>query len=169
MNNKIIWIVAIIIVAITSFALMGNKAPSDPQTPDTEQTTSSAPSGKTAGAPAIDIALCTKQPNDAYICPANALADFGPVTITDTASSNNCEISYRNTDGLSFKSKTKSSTINAGPLAVALYPSGNIATVARSATQTLSFHAREDGSLDHILLVDSNYSTVQCLSTKQDL
>lgn len=166
MNNKIIWIVAIIIVAITSFALMGNKAPGGSQTLNTEQTNSSTPSGKTAGAPAIDLTLCTKQPNDAYICPANALADFGPVTITDTASGNNCEITYRNATGFSFKGKTKTGAITSGPLTVALYPSGNIATVARSAVQTLSFHAREDGALDHTLLVDSNYSTEQCFSIK---
>ena len=166
MNNKIIVAIVAIVIIIAAVVLFNTRSSktNETQTLDTGLATTPTPSGKLAGAPAVDIARCSKQPNDAYLCPADALSDFGPVTIADTASGNTCELSYKNTTSFAFKGKTKTGAITAGPMAVALYPSGNIATVARSAAQTVSFHAREDGALDHTLLVDSNYSSEQCLS-----
>lgn len=168
MNNKTIWIITALIVVLLGGLLINKKTstPRNTETTEAESVTPVTASPKRAGMPAIDISLCTKQPNDAYICPPNALADFGPATITDTTSGRTCEISYGSSGGFSFKGATKTATLTAGPLAVALYPSGNVATIARSAGQTLSIHAREDGALDHTLFVDSNYSTEQCLSVQ---
>ena len=163
MNIKIIAIAlgGIVVVAGTVFFITTDKNTSDSSTEKAEKVVTTK-----ASAPVVDIARCTKQPNDAYFCPPDALSNFGPVAVTDTASGNICEIGYSVSAGVSFKGKIKSGVVDAGPLAVALYPSGKIATVARSASKTMSFHVREDGTVDHALFVDSNYSTEQCVSVK---
>ncbi len=163
MNKKIIFAISITVVAIGAI-LISNTSDSDTVVNKEQTSVSSVNSAKRAGMPALDISRCSKQPNDAYVCPPEVLSDFGPVVITDTASGNTCEISYRVASGLSFKGKVKQGVVDTGSLAVALYPSGAVATVARSGAKTMSFHAREDGTLDHTLFVDSNYSTEQCLS-----
>ncbi len=152
-----IGIIVATVVALAGIALFtGRIVPdSDTVTPTSNQVV--------AGSPAVDLTLCTKQPNDAYTCPMNALSNFGPITITDTTSKNTCKVSYQKTEGFSFKGATKTGFVKPVLIAVALYPSGKIATIAASAAQTMSIHVGEDGAVDHTLFVDSNYSTEQCL------
>ena len=166
MNNKITISILAISIALFGLFFVSNNNGADKTVlhKDAEQNSQALLSGKVPRAPSVDITKCTKQLNDAYICPVDAISDFGPVFVTDTASGNTCRISYQEVSGFSFTGKSKSGLITSGQLAVALYPSGNVATIARSEAKTISLHAREDGTLDHIIFVDSNYASEQCLS-----
>lgn len=115
-------------------------------------------------APSFDITLCKQQPNGAYICPPNAIGDFGPYEIKGTATNNACSLSYSKTVGFSFKGNQKTGIIPPGDLAIALTEAKTLATVARSASQTISFHVNDKNIIDHTLFVDSNFTSEQCLS-----
>ncbi|MCR4330837.1 MAG: hypothetical protein NUV49_03075 [Patescibacteria group bacterium] len=171
MKNIILIIVGAIVVAGGSYYALAQKQKPDlnKQSPQDQTSTQSEDKGSKpaqATAPALSKDICALQVNGAYICPANAISDFGPYAILNSGTERTCTISYDSTNGFSFKGAVKTGNIPAGDLAVAVTPSGAIANVARSARQSISFHAGEDGQIDHVLFVDSDYTSDQCLTVR---
>lgn len=162
-NIIIIGIIGIVVIGGGFFITKGDKAQvaENVSLPETQAQQKIAVNA--ADAPSFDISLCSLQTNGNYICPANAISNFGPYTLETTGGNNTCTISYDSTTGFSFIGTTKTGTVSNGDLAVSVTPSNGLANVARSAGQSLSFHVGEGDQIDHILFVDTDYTSEQCL------
>ncbi len=115
----------------------------------------------------IDSDNCSIQQNGAYICPADALSNFGPLTVKDTASGNECTISYDKSDGFSFDGPTIDTEVPPGEIAVSLLPNGSVSNIATTGSNgSIAMHINEAGLPDHALTVSPNNQTDQCFSSE---
>lgn len=115
----------------------------------------------------IDSGDCSVQQNGAYICPANALSNFGPLTIKDTASGNECTVSYDESDGFSFDGPNIDTDVPAGDIAVSLLPNGSVSNIATTGISgSIAMHINENNIPDHVLTVNTNNETDQCFSSE---
>ncbi len=120
------------------------------------------------GSVALDLTTtnCTLQANGGYFCPATALQNFGPVTLVDTGSQRKCTVSYNTTSGFTFTGGKYQGTLTAGTMAVGVSKTSKTANIIRNDKKTLSLHINDDGVLDHILFVNSDYTSEQCIAIK---
>ncbi len=109
---------------------------------------------------------CALQANGGYFCPATALQNFGPVTLIDTGSQRKCIVSYDATSGFTFTGGKYQGTLTAGTMAVGVSKTSKTANIIRNDKKTLSLHINDTGVLDHILFVNSDYTSEQCISIK---
>ena len=115
----------------------------------------------------IDSDNCSLQQNGSYICTATALKNFGPITVTDTASGNDCTILYRQSDGFSFDGPNIDTNVPPVEIAVSLLPNGSVSNIATTgANGSIAMHVNESGLPDHVLTVNTNNETDQCFSSE---
>ncbi len=115
----------------------------------------------------IDSGDCSIQQNGAYICSADALTNFGPLTVVDTASGNECTVSYSKSKGFSFDGPTIDTEVPPGEIAVSLLPNGSVSNLATTgAGGSIAMHVDEAGLPDHVLTVSTVNETDQCFSSE---
>lgn len=113
----------------------------------------------------IDLSLCTIQQEKVYLCPANALSDFGPIVVKNEGQTNTCTISYSKDTGFTFNGAVKTGEVSSGDFLASVTDEGNVANIIRnSTTQSLSFFLGGGNRIIHIQFVDmSDYSRDQCI------
>ena len=119
----------------------------------------------TNAGPVLDSSLCTIQANKAYLCPAKALSNFGPASITDSGQHITCYVSYDSEKGFSYKGSKKNVEISAGEFVATLAENGAVANIARSHdSQNITLFMAGSNRIIHVLVSNINdYSSEQCL------
>jgi hypothetical protein len=113
----------------------------------------------------VAISLCKLQQGNVYLCPQDALANFGPVTIKNTGQQNTCRISYDQSAGYAFEGSAKKAHLPAGEFLVSVTDTGAIANIVRNhESQSLTFFVGGSERVVHVMIVDGkDYSRDQCL------
>lgn len=110
----------------------------------------------------INMDNCTLQANNNYLCTPSALAAFGPTTITDTSSSNTCTVDYDGNGTLHFTGGGQADTLTISQFAMGGALPGGPANIADVAGK-ISLHINSTAQIDHVLRVNANFTSVQCL------
>jgi hypothetical protein len=162
--------VTILVVAIAAFYFSSHNK--GEQRTETVSTSTNVLPTTAAALPApenekitVDIASCKLQQSNVYLCPAAALADFGPVTVKNTGQQNTCRISYVSEVGYEFEGAAKTAKLSAGDFLASVTDTGGIANIVRSVgSQSLTFFVGGSERIVHVLIVDGkDYSRDQCL------
>jgi hypothetical protein len=171
-NKAIFLIVAVIIIAVAGVLVFSGKNGSPQVETEANKPESGTAAPETKSLPSqgnekisVDLSVCKLQQEKVYLCPAEALANFGPVTVKNTGQNNTCSISYDRTNGYIFKGAVKSAELPAGEFLVSVTESGGIANIVRSsASQSLTFFVGGSERVVHVMIVDGkDYSRDQCL------
>lgn len=118
--------------------------------------------GGASATPTIDFAKCTLHPNGNYLCTPDALASFGPTTISNTGTATTCTISYNGSDTMVFLGGGRSASLPVAQLAVSRYPAGGPANVILTSGR-MSFHIGASNQIDYVQYLEPNYASVTCL------
>ncbi len=102
---------------------------------------------------------------DVYGCPNSSLVEFSSLTVQDTKTKNNCVVAYSYLNGFSFKKDSQIVSINPKDIEITKDKNNEVVAVAVLNEALISLYLDKNKVVRKVVLIDKDYSVVQCLDT----